>query len=103
MAVATDLNPGTSPLVSLRLAMALACAQFRLTPAEALRGATCNAARALGLHDAGTLRVGARCDVALWRTRQPAELSYWLAGDLIQTVVAGGKVVSGAWPCADPR
>jgi len=103
MAVATDLNPGTSPLISLRLAMALACAQFRLTPAEALRGATCNAARALGLDDTGTVRVGARCDVALWRARDPAELSYWLGGELIQTVVASGKVVSGAWPCANAR
>lgn len=103
MAVATDLNPGTSPLISLRLAMALSCAQFRLTPAESLRGATRNAARALGLEDAGTLRAGARCDVVLWRTREPAELSYWLGGDLVQTVVAGGKVVSGAWPRANPR
>ncbi len=103
MAIATDLNPGTSPLVSLRLAMALACAQFRLTPAEALRGATCNAARALGLDDAGTLRVGARCDVALWRTRDPAELSYWLGGDLVQRVIAGGKVVVGTTPTTDQQ
>src|SRR5690606_33065212 len=55
MAVATDLNPGTSPLRSLRLAMNLACIQFRLTPEEALRGATVNAARALGLTDRGRL------------------------------------------------
>jgi len=98
MAVATDVNPGTSPLVSLRLAMALACAQFRLTPAEALRGAACNASRALGMTDAGLLRMGARSDLVLWRVREPADLSYWLGGDLAQTVVANGTVISGAWP-----
>lgn len=98
IAVASDLNPGTSPLLSLRLAMTLACAQFRLTPAEALRGATCHAARALGLPDAGVLRVGASSDMALWRVREPSELCYWLGGDLVQAVIAHGKVMSGAWP-----
>ncbi len=98
MAVATDLNPGTSPLLSLRLAMALACAQFRLTPAEALRGATCHAARALGLEDRGVLRVGARSDLVLWRVREPAELCYWLGSDLVQTVVANDQIIAGAWP-----
>ncbi|MCM2355532.1 MAG: imidazolonepropionase, partial [Arenimonas sp.] len=63
MAVATDLNPGTSPLQSLRLAMSLACTHFRLTPEEALRGATVHAARALGLHDRGRLLPGQRADV----------------------------------------
>ena len=101
MAVATDLNPGTSPLISLRLAMALACAQFRLTPAETLRGATCNAARALGLDDAGTLRVGARCDVALWRTREPAELSYWLGGNCADSLAGHGRQRRVA--CRNPR
>jgi imidazolonepropionase len=90
MAVATDCNPGTSPLLSLRLAMALACAQFRLTPEEALRGTTVNAAKALGLGDRGKLTVGQRADFVLWNARKPAELCYWMGGDLAQRVVAGG-------------
>ena len=94
MAVATDANPGTSPLLSLRLAMSLACTHFRLTPEEALRGATVHAARALGLHDRGMLRVGQRADLVLWDVRRPAELSYWLGGDLARLVVAGGQRLS---------
>lgn len=90
MAVATDCNPGTSPLQSLRMAMSLACADFRLTPEEALRGATVNAARALGLDDRGVLRVGARADFVHWNIAQPAELCYWLGGNLVQAVYAGG-------------
>jgi len=81
MAVATDLNPGTSPLVSLLLAMNQACTLFRLTPEEALRGATAHGARALGLSGRkGELSVGADADLALWPVRAPAELSYWLGG-----------------------
>ena len=91
MAVATDCNPGTSPLLSLRQAMQLACTHFRLTPEEALRGATVHAARALGLHDRGVLRVGLRADFVHWRARQPAELCYWLGGDLLQSSYAGGR------------
>lgn len=90
MAVATDCNPGTSPLLSLRQAMQLACTHFRLTPEEALRGATCHAARALGLDDRGTLRAGQRADLAVWNVRDPAELCYWLGGQLVQAVHAGG-------------
>lgn len=90
MAVATDCNPGTSPLQSLRLAMSLACTHFGLTPQEALRGATLNAARALGLADRGMLRVGMRADLALWRIREPAELAYWLGGDLLQAAYSAG-------------
>ncbi len=86
MAVATDLNPGTSPLVSLRLAMSLACTHFRLTPEEALRGVTVHAAKALGLADRGELRVGQRADFVQWRVDHPAELSYWLGGELIEKV-----------------
>jgi imidazolonepropionase len=78
MAVSTDLNPGTSPLRSLPLAMSLACTHFGLTPEEALRGATAHAALALGLVDRGTLAAGQRADLALWPLRHPAELSYWL-------------------------
>ena len=94
MAVATDCNPGTSPLLSLRQAMQLACTHFKLTPEEALRGATINAARALGLADRGVLRVGMRADFAHWRIRRPAELCYWLGGDLADGVFAGGKRIA---------
>lgn len=91
MAVATDLNPGTSPLQSLRLAMSLACTHFKLTPAEALRGATLNAARALGLGDRGCLRIGMRADLALWDLNHPAELSYWLGGNPLRSMIIGGQ------------
>ncbi|MEO6365432.1 MAG: imidazolonepropionase [Luteimonas sp.] len=91
MAVATDCNPGTSPLQSLRLAMSLACTHFNLTPAEALRGATVNAARALGLRDRGVLRVGARADFIHWNITHPAELCYWLGGNVMQSGYANGK------------
>ena len=90
MAVATDCNPGTSPLQSLRLSMSLACTHFRLTPEEALRGATVNAARALGMQDRGVLRVGARADFAHWNIQRPAELCYWLGGELLKATYAGG-------------
>ncbi|MCD9096038.1 imidazolonepropionase [Luteimonas fraxinea] len=91
MAVATDCNPGTSPLLSLRQAMQLSCTHFRLTPEEALRGATVHAARALGLSDRGTLAVGQRADFACWQVAQPAELVYWLGGPLLAMSFAGGK------------
>lgn len=91
MAVATDCNPGTSPLQSLRQAMQLACIHFRLTPEEALRGATVNGARALGLHDRGVLRAGMRADFVHWQVNRPAELCYWLGGDLASAVFAGGR------------
>jgi imidazolonepropionase len=91
MAVATDCNPGTAPVLSLREAMSLACTHFRLTPEEALRGATEHAACALGLHDRGVLRVGLRADFALWNVRRPAELCYWLGGDLSRGVWSAGE------------
>ncbi|TWI08175.1 imidazolonepropionase [Aerolutibacter ruishenii] len=90
MAVATDCNPGTSPLLSLRQAMQLSCTHFRLTPEEALRGATVHAARALGLADRGVLRVGAPADFVQWQVGHPAELCYWLGGGLARGVYAGG-------------
>ena len=96
MAVATDCNPGTSPLQSLRLAMSLACTHFRLTPEEALRGATVHAARALGLKDRGRLVVGQRADFVRWRIGQPAQLAYWLGGELVSAVHVGGRVIGGA-------
>lgn len=91
MAVATDLNPGTAPLQSLRLAMSLACTHFRLTPEEALRGATVHAAKALGLDDRGQLRVGQRADFVEWRIAHPAELCYWLGGELLEQLRIAGK------------
>ncbi len=94
MAVATDCNPGTSPLLSLRQAMQLACTHFKLTPEEALRGTTVNAAKALGLADRGVLRAGLRADFVHWRAGQPAELCYWLGGGLAQGVYAGGRRIA---------
>ncbi|KAB8188900.1 imidazolonepropionase [Lysobacter maris] len=94
MAVATDCNPGTAPLLSLRQAMQLSCTHFRLTPEEALRGATTHAARALGLDDRGVLRTGARADFVLWDIAHPAELGYWLGGRLCRGVFAGGRLIA---------
>ena len=94
MAIATDCNPGTSPLLSLRQAMQLSCTHFRMTPEEALRGATSNGARALGLQDRGALRVGMRADFVHWRVDAPAELGYWLGGQLATGVFAGGKRIA---------
>lgn len=87
MAIGTDCNPGTAPLLSVRLAMALACTHFKLTPEQALRGATVNAAKALGLNDRGLLAIDQRADFALWNIQHPAELCYWLGGNLLQQLV----------------
>ncbi len=94
MAVATDLNPGTSPLRSLRVAMNMACTLFGLTPLEALRGVTVHAARALALTGRGRLATGLRADLVLWDAATPAELSYWIGGTLTRTVIAGGTRVA---------
>jgi imidazolonepropionase len=98
MAVATDLNPGTAPLLSLRLALNFACTLFRLTPIEALRGVTVNAARALGLADRGRLAVGQRADFAVWPLEQPAELAYWIGGGGPARVFAAGQERTGLGP-----
>ncbi|MCS7078851.1 MAG: imidazolonepropionase [Chloracidobacterium sp.] len=94
LAVATDHNPGSSPLLSVRLALNLACTLFRLTPEEALRGATVNAARALGLTDRGVLAVGKRADFVVWPLDHPRELVYWMGGCFPNRVVIGGKEVN---------
>lgn len=90
MAVATDANPGTSPLTSLLLAANMACTLFRLTPQEALAGITREAARALGLADRGTLAIGQRADFALWRLGAPAELAYALGARPLAACWIGG-------------
>lgn len=93
MAVATDANPGTAPLLSLQLAMHLGCTLHGLTPEEALAGVTTHAARALGLAgEVGVLAPGARADLAVWDVSRPAELVYWLGARLCSTVVRAGRV-----------
>ncbi len=92
MAVATDCNPGTSPVASMTAAINLACVQFRLTPEEALAGATRNAARALGLHDEiGTVEAGKAADLAVWDISRPAELAYWLGKPLLHCRYVAGR------------
>jgi len=89
LAVSTDHNPGTSPTLSLPLMIHLACVDFRLTPEEAVRGATVNAARALGLADRGTLAVGQRADFALWDHEHPRDLAYWFGHPACRGTVVG--------------
>jgi len=91
MAVATDLNPGSSPLGSLLLAMNMACTLFRLTPEEALAGTTRHAARALGLTDRGEIRAGLRADLAVWDVETPAELSYRIGSNPLYRRIFGGQ------------
>jgi len=92
MAIASDLNPGTSPVLSLRLMLNMACTLFRLTPEEALAGVTLNAAKALGLGAShGSLEMGKVADFVAWEVAQPAELSYWLGGDLNKRVIRHGR------------
>ncbi|MFN3930585.1 MAG: imidazolonepropionase [Brevundimonas sp.] len=91
IAVATDCNPGTSPLASMTAALNLACVQFRLTPEEALAGATRVAAKALDLSaEAGTLEPGKAADLAVWDIERPAELCYWLGKPLLHRRYVAG-------------
>lgn len=92
MAVATDLNPGSSPMASLTLAMNMACTLFRLTPEEALLGTTAHAARALALPDRGRIAPGLRADLAIWDADHPAELSYRIGATALNTRIFGGRV-----------
>jgi imidazolonepropionase len=94
MAVASDCNPGTSPMTSPLAALNMACTLFRLTPEEALAGMTREGARALGLQDdVGTLEPGKAADLAIWDVKSPAELSYWLGAPLLRERVFAGRVV----------
>ncbi|OBX36529.1 imidazolonepropionase [Halomonas elongata] len=93
MAVATDANPGSSPLFMPTLMLNLACTLFRLTPREALAGMTAHGARALGMPELGRLHEGAPADLCLWNIDSPAELAYAVQpGRLRQRVVAGQPV-----------
>ncbi|CNE29885.1 imidazolonepropionase [Yersinia bercovieri] len=92
MALASDANPGTSPALSLRLMLNMACTLFRMTPEEALAGVTCHAAQALGLQESqGTLETGKLANWVHWSLSHPAELAYWLGGQLPATVVFQGE------------
>ena len=94
MAVATDCNPGTSPVCSLRAAMNLATSLFKLTPEECLAGVTREAARALGLlHDRGTLEAGKRADIAVWNIGHPRELTYWLGLNQLSDLFIDGREI----------
>ena len=95
MAVATDLNPGTSPVHSILTAMNMACVLFGLTPEEALKGVTDNAAKALGLYDRGLLTPGMRADIALWNTARPGDLAYPLGFNPLAAVIHNGELVRG--------
>lgn len=90
-AVATDANPGSSPMTSLLLAMNMACTLFRMTPEEALAGTTRNAARALGLDDCGMIAPGLRADFAIWDVEEPAELSYRIGFNPLHMRIMGGQ------------
>ncbi len=91
IAIATDHNPGSSPTLSPLLMLNMACTLFHLTPEEALRGMTLNAARALDLRDRGTLAAGRRADFVAWDLEHPNELAYWFGHNPCARVVAGGK------------
>jgi imidazolonepropionase len=105
MAVATDCNPGSSPMTSLPLAMNMACTLFGLTPEEALAGATVHAARALGLADRGRLAPGLRADLAVWDAAHPDEIAYRIGGAPLHARYVGGETggeaggETGGGPC----
>ncbi|PZO62455.1 MAG: imidazolonepropionase, partial [Pelagerythrobacter marensis] len=92
MALATDCNPGTSPLTSLLLTMNMGATLFRMTPAECLAGVTTHAARALGLDDRGRIAPGLRADLAVWNAAHPAELSYRIGYNPLHARIFGGDL-----------
>lgn len=91
IAISTDCNPGSSPCTSLLLMLNMACTLFRLTPEEALAGATRHAAQALGLADRGTLQAGRRADFVLWDAAHPAQLAYAIGANPRRQTVFGGS------------
>lgn len=93
MALATDCNPGTSPLTSLLLTMNMGATLFRMTPSECLAGVTLHAARALGLSDRGAIAPGQRADLAVWDISHPAELSYRIGFNPLHARIVGGEIV----------
>jgi imidazolonepropionase len=96
IAIATDLNPGSSPVHSLLATMNMACVLFGLTPEEALMGVTVNAARALGLKDRGTIAPGQKADLVLWDAERPGDLAYPLGFNPLAAVIHNGEVVRGS-------
>ena len=90
MAIATDVNPGSSPLNSLLLALNMGCTLFRMTPEEVLVGAMQNAAHALGLTDVGMIKVGMHAELAVWDIKHPAELAYRIGFNPLHTRIFGG-------------
>ena len=95
VALATDFNPGTSPVTSLPLVMTAAVLTLRLDPSEALVATTVNAAAALGLADRGALVPGLRADLVVWDVPTHAQLPYWAGANLVRAVVVGGRLVAG--------
>jgi imidazolonepropionase len=91
LALATDSNPGTSPITSLLLTLNMAATLFRLTVDECLVGVTRNAARALGRNDIGTLEAGRHCDLAIWNIERPAELVYRIGFNPLHARVWRGR------------
>lgn len=91
IALATDCNPGSSPLASILLAMNMGCTLFQLTPEETLAGATRNAAKALGLPNFGVITAGMPADLAVWDVRSPAELSYRIGFNPLHRRIFRGK------------
>ncbi len=98
IAIATDLNPGSSPVHSLLATMNMACVLFGLTPEEALLGVTANAAHALGLKDRGTIAVGQKADLALWDVTRPGDLAYPLGFNPLAAVIRNGELIKGTLP-----
>ena len=92
IALATDCNPGSSPLASLILTMNMGCRHFRLTPEEALMGTTKNAALALGMNSVGVVKAGYKADLAIWNISHPRELAYKIGFNPIYKRVFGGKI-----------
>lgn len=93
IAIGSDCNPGSAPVLSLKLMINMASTLFKLTPEEALAGVTRNAAKALGLDDRGILKEGFKADMVLWDIEHPAELSYQVGGNQTHKVIKGGEVI----------